>query len=78
MVYRAHIPQPPLSDFVALFWLYDGYDQPHSKERCLPTGTVELVINLLDETLRVYDRQDHARFHSFRGALLPRQPGRGS
>lgn len=70
MISRVYIPQPPLSDFVELFWLYEGYDPPHARERCLPTGTVELVINLRDETLRVYDRRDHDRFRSFGGALV--------
>lgn len=46
MVHRAVVPPPPLSDFVALLWLYDGYAPPHSRERLLPTGTIELVIDL--------------------------------
>lgn len=70
MIYRTHIPQPPLSDFVELFWLYEGYDPPHAKERVLPTGTMELVINLRNDELRVYDRRDHPRFQSFRGCLI--------
>ncbi|MGH8488975.1 MAG: DUF6597 domain-containing transcriptional factor, partial [Gammaproteobacteria bacterium] len=51
MHYRTYVPQPPLSDFVALLWLYEGDDLPHPKERLLPTGTVELVINLRSDTL---------------------------
>lgn len=70
MLSRVYIPQSPLSDFVELFWLYEARDPPHARERYLPTGTVELVIDLCDETLRVYDRQDHDRFQSFRGALV--------
>lgn len=41
-----HIPQPPLADFVALFWLYEDETPRHAKERRLPTGTVELVIQI--------------------------------
>jgi AraC-like DNA-binding protein len=70
MISRTYIPPPPLSEFVALFWLYDGFAAPHAKERVLPTGTMELVINLRDDTLRVYDRQDHAKFQSFRGGVI--------
>ena len=47
---RAVVPPPPLSEFVALLWLYEGYAPPHPKERLLPTGTVELVIDLRAET----------------------------
>jgi len=39
------IPLPPLSNFVSLFWLHEGYIQPHAFERVLPTGTMELVFS---------------------------------
>jgi hypothetical protein len=45
MVCRTHIPRPPLSDFVEVFWQYDGLDPSHARERCLPTGTMEIVVN---------------------------------
>jgi AraC-like DNA-binding protein len=70
MTYRTYIPQPPLSDFVALLWLYEGEELAHTKERLLPTGTVELVINLRDDPLRVYDRQNHDQFQSFNESLV--------
>jgi hypothetical protein len=28
-----YIPRPPLSNFVGLFWFYEGYQQPHKKEQ---------------------------------------------
>lgn len=49
MFFRAHIPQPPLSDFVDSLWLYEGYARPHVKEHVLPTGTTGLVINLRED-----------------------------
>lgn len=70
MVYRTHIPQPPLSDFVNLFWFYGGYDPPHARERILPTGTIELVINLREDETRVYGRQDRGHYESFGGAVI--------
>lgn len=39
-------PGPPLSDFVDLLWYWDGYMPAHAAERLLPTGTIELVMNL--------------------------------
>ncbi len=65
-----HIPQPPLSDFVALLWLYEGYRQPHQKERLLPDGSMELVINLNEDRSRVYDPNDTEKFQTLRGSLL--------
>jgi hypothetical protein len=69
-VYRTYIPQPPLAAFVDKFWLYEGDAPTHAKERRLPDGSMELVINLRDDTIRVYDRQHHNRFQSFRGSLM--------
>lgn len=70
MTYRTHVPSPPLSDFVDLFWSYEGHGPPRAKERCLPTGTMELVVDLREDELRVYDGRDHEQFRSFRTALI--------
>lgn len=42
------VPGKPLSDFVKLFWYWVGHPQPHARERILPMGSVELVIQLND------------------------------
>ncbi len=47
MLSLTHVPRPPLSQFVHMLWLYEGYTQPHAKERVLPTGEMQIVINLL-------------------------------
>jgi AraC-like DNA-binding protein len=70
MLYQTYTPHPPLADFVNVFWLYQGSVLPHAKERLLPTGTVELVINLREDTLRIYDPQDHDQFQRFPGSLV--------
>jgi len=70
MLYRARKPSPPLSAFVDLFWLYEGYAVPHQRERLLPDGTVELVINLNEDKIRVYN-SDHADdFHTISGCVV--------
>jgi len=46
MLYRTYIPKAPLAEFVDLFWFYDGFPQrPHKKERLMPDGSTEVVIN---------------------------------
>lgn len=70
MSFARHVPAPPLSRFVELLWLYEGHAVSHEKERILPTGTMEIVIALDDDTLRVYDRDDVERATHFRGGLL--------
>lgn len=73
MLARHYVPQPPLSDFVELFWLYEGYSQPHYKERLLPDGSMELVINLNEDQSRVYDRHNPTEYQSTRGVLVGAQ-----
>ncbi|CAN5909774.1 hypothetical protein BH23ACT11_BH23ACT11_29050 [soil metagenome] len=69
MMYRTYIPRPPLSDFVELFWIYEGYDPPHVRERVIPTGTMQLIFNLREDEFRVYDRRGH-QFQRLDGALI--------
>lgn len=70
MLYLTHILHPPLSQFIHFLWLYEGYTQPHAKERVLPTGEMQLVINLLDDKSCIYDRDNPDRCHTFSGGLL--------
>jgi AraC-like DNA-binding protein len=70
MIYLRHKPAPPLSEFVDLFWLYEGYEVPHEKERLLPDGSVELVVNLREDRVRVYDSHNPERFHTIPGCLV--------
>lgn len=55
---RHYRPPAPLSAYVDLFWYYTGFARGHAKERLLPTGTTELVINLHEDEVRTYD-PDH-------------------
>lgn len=68
--YRMAAPSPALADAVAAFWYQEGRDEGHAKERVLPTGTLEVVINLRDDGLRVYDRDDPERHRAFGDSLI--------
>ncbi|HLY16101.1 MAG TPA: helix-turn-helix domain-containing protein [Bryobacteraceae bacterium] len=70
MRFHHHIPAPPLSEFVALLWLYEDYSQPHEKERLLPDGSMELVINLHQDRARIYDSHDPGKYRTLRGSLV--------
>lgn len=67
---HSYIPQPPLTNFIRLFWLYEGYTLPYMKERVLPTGTVELVINLSEDATWIFDKQRTDQCRRFGGALV--------
>lgn len=70
MLYLTHKPSPPLSDFVEVFWLYEGYDVPHRRERLLPDGSVELVVNLKEDRICVYDSDEAGDFHTVPGCVV--------
>ena len=55
MLLTCHKPKPPLDQFVECFWLSLGYSPSHQMERVLPTGTVELVFDLRNDRIRIFD-----------------------
>jgi hypothetical protein len=60
---------PPLDTCVERLWLLS--DAPaHSKERIAPSGTIDLVINLHENELRIYDPAKPERCKRFSGAVL--------
>lgn len=70
MFFASHKPLPPLSDFVDVLWLYEGYDVPHERERLLPDGSVELVINLAEDCIRVYDSHEPEKSYTIPGCVV--------
>lgn len=64
------VPAPPLSDFVELLWLYDGPPRPHAKERILPDGSMELIVNLREDQVRVYNPGDIHHCETRRGSAI--------
>src|SRR5215472_354774 len=69
MLFRWYKPVPPLSDFIEHFWQYEAYASAYVHERILPTGSFELVFNLCDNQLRIYE--DEPRLRScYSGAIV--------
>lgn len=69
MLYTSHIPMAPLADFVEYFWSLR--DAPaHAQERVVPSGTLELVVNLHEDVVRIYDPVDPTRCRRFSGAVV--------
>jgi AraC-like DNA-binding protein len=76
-IFDFYKPQPPLSKFVDNFWLYEAQDADPQIERILPTGTLELVINLRQNELRFYDAERPENCSRFSGAIISGASGRG-
>jgi AraC-like DNA-binding protein len=67
MLFLKHVPKPPISEFVEYLWLVSDAP-PHARERILPAGTLELVINLHEDQIRIYD--DTGTCRRFSGAIV--------
>jgi AraC-like DNA-binding protein len=69
MLLRTYTPGPPLDEYIDRFWLCSD-TPPHPRERILPNGTVQLVINLSDDEIRIFDASDPARPRRYSGAAV--------
>jgi len=70
MIFHAHTPGPPLSDFVELMWFGDEYHVPHALERVLPTGDMSLIVNLYEDRTRIYNPDDVTKCQTLSGIIL--------
>lgn len=68
MFYLTYVPGPALSEFVDYFWLFNGGQAPR-KERIVPSGTSELVINLRADEIRIH-HPAHSKHRRLSGAVL--------
>ena len=69
-IFKFYKPKPPLSKFVDSFWLYEGQGMESKTECILPTGTLELAINLQQNELRFYDPERPDNHSHLSGAVV--------
>jgi AraC-like DNA-binding protein len=69
MPFLSYRPGPPLNEVVDCFWLAENA-QTSRKERILPSGTIELVANLRDDEVRIYDPEQLDRYRRYSGIVL--------
>jgi len=62
-------PTAPLAEFIERFW-YSSDAPPHQKVRIVPNGTMELVFNLDEDELGIYDTEQPGSYKSFSGAFF--------
>jgi AraC-like DNA-binding protein len=65
-----HVPQPPLSTYVACMWYRRGSIPDRRRELSMPTGSVDLVINLGADRIRVFDASHDRTGIVCRGAIV--------
>jgi AraC-like DNA-binding protein len=69
MRFRVRQPSPALAPFVRSLWSFEA-ELPHLRERILPTGTLQLLINLHQDELRSYPASGGGPAQRIRGAAL--------
>lgn len=71
MLYQAtYQPRSPLSQFVEFLWFREGNHLPQSQSRLLPIGSMELVINLYEDRIPLFDRHSRAECGSTNGTMI--------
>jgi AraC-like DNA-binding protein len=70
MIYKTYQPQSPLSQFVEFFWMREGDNLSVVQTRLLPMGTMELVINLHQDRIPLFERQSRVQCGSTNGTML--------
>jgi AraC-like DNA-binding protein len=63
-------PPPPLDRFVEVIWTHQGEARPHPRERLLPDGSAELVVDLHRERFPIYASEGGDRHQTFRGSVI--------
>lgn len=66
MIFLLHTPGSPLNEFVENIIYYSGYCPLHTKEKLLPDGYIDLVIDLTDEPKHLYDNLDYEKRVAYR------------
>jgi AraC-like DNA-binding protein len=65
-----HRPAAPLASHVDTLWFASRGALPHRRERGLPTGRVDIVIPLLQDSILRYDSVDAVQARQWRGAVV--------
>jgi AraC-like DNA-binding protein len=69
-ILQVHPTAPALRPFVEVLWHFEGADLRHVRERILPTGTMQLLVNLHEDELRTYRGDGFEQVERIRGAGL--------
>lgn len=71
MIYQTtYQPRSPLSQFIEVLWMREGDNLPQSQSRLLPIGSMELVINLHEDRIPLFDCHSRAPIGSTNGSML--------
>jgi AraC-like DNA-binding protein len=69
MLHLSYKPRAPLNEFVERMWLVTDGQSPR-RERILPSGTIELVVNLRHDQVSIDRTMQCAHVQTFAGAVV--------
>jgi AraC-like DNA-binding protein len=63
-------PKPPLAERVQCLWYFAAQPGAPRRERALPTGTAQIIVNLHRDRVHWYDGPGYDRAHTLPGAIV--------
>ena len=66
MIFQAYRPAFPLNRFVERLFYFEGVKAAHTKDRFLPDGNTEIIIDLTERTQFIYDNKTLAEIQACR------------
>lgn len=70
MIHKLHFPPPPLSQFVENMWLVEGFAADYTREKILPDGAIELIIDLDTQPKTIFEAEASERFRTVKKAWI--------
>ena len=70
MIHKLHFPELPLSQFVENLWLVDGFVADYTREKILPDGAIELIIDLDPQPKTIFEDEQSERFRTVKKAWI--------
>ena len=64
MKFISRIPSFPLNNFVEYILHYEDYNPTHTKEKILPDGGIDLLIDLTEEPKMIFCNDDYSKFRT--------------
>jgi AraC-like DNA-binding protein len=69
MDFSSRKPLPALAGSISYYWSLSDAPQ-HEREHIVPSGTLEVVINLHEDEIRIHDPADPRRYTRYSGAVV--------
>lgn len=70
MIHKLYFPQPPLSQFVENIWLVQGFAADYTREKILPDGAIELIIDLDSQPKTIFADENSTEFRTVKKAWI--------